>query len=142
MGKCPLYPPFSYTTVIYMWGRLLLCRFVCQKFWFNKSCDYPILLVGTYTKAALIKGTNFFDFLNSSFLPTRSSIDNLFGWILLGFLFLFSLLISIYIFKYETIVGRNGLSLGYSERDTSSVISLCQNLCRILCLSEAFVKYL
>ena len=27
----------------------------------------------------------------------------------------------IYFFKYETIVSRNGLSLGYSERDTSSV---------------------
>ena len=26
-----------------------------------------------------------------------------------------------YFFKYETIVSRNGLSLGYSERDTSSV---------------------
>ena len=37
------------------------------------------------------------------------------------FSFLFSLLILIYFFKYETIVSRNGLSLGYSERDTSSV---------------------
>ena len=26
-----------------------------------------------------------------------------------------------YFLKYETIVSRNGLSLGYSERDTSSV---------------------
>ena len=34
----------------------------------------------------------------------------------------FSTLIFIYFFKYETIVSRNGLSLGYSERDTSSVL--------------------
>ena len=39
-----------------------------------------------------------------------------------GILFLFSLLIFISFFKYETIVSRNGLSLGYSERDTSSVL--------------------
>ena len=42
---------------------------------------------------------------------------------LMGFFFLFSLLIIIYFFKYETIVSRNGLSLGYSEQDTSSVRS-------------------
>ena len=35
----------------------------------------------------------------------------------MGFLF------SFYFFKYETIVSTNGLSLGYSERDTSSVSS-------------------
>ena len=35
----------------------------------------------------------------------------------MGFDFLFYILIC----KYETIVSRNGLSLGYSERDTSSV---------------------
>jgi hypothetical protein len=34
---------------------------------------------------------------------------------------LFSILIFIYFLKYETIVSRNGLSLGYSERDISSV---------------------
>ena len=39
-----------------------------------------------------------------------------------GIFFLFYILISIYSFKYETIVSRNGMSLGYSERDTSSVI--------------------
>ena len=33
---------------------------------------------------------------------------------------------SLYIFfKYETIVSRNGLSLGYSEQDTSSVCYAC-----------------
>ena len=32
------------------------------------------------------------------------------------------ILILIYFLKYETIVSRNGLSLGYSEQDTSSVI--------------------
>ena len=32
--------------------------------------------------------------------------------------------ILIYIFKYETIVSRNGLSLGYSERDKGSVIHI------------------
>ena len=37
------------------------------------------------------------------------------------FHFLFYILIFIYFFKYETIVSRNGLSLGYSERDISSV---------------------
>ena len=37
------------------------------------------------------------------------------------FYFLFSILIFVYFFKYETIVSRNGLSLGYSERDTSNV---------------------
>ena len=39
------------------------------------------------------------------------------------FFFLIYILILIYFSKYETIVTRNGLSLGYSERDTSSVIS-------------------
>ena len=38
----------------------------------------------------------------------------------MGFFFLFYILI--YFLKYETIVSRNGLSLGYSEQDTSSVI--------------------
>ena len=38
-----------------------------------------------------------------------------------GIFFLFYILISIYSFKYETIVSRNGMSLGYSERDTCSV---------------------
>ena len=38
-----------------------------------------------------------------------------------GILFLFSLLIFISFFKYETIVSRNGLSLGYLEQDTCSV---------------------
>ena len=38
----------------------------------------------------------------------------------MGFFFLFYILI--YFFKYETIASRNSLSLGYSERDTSSVI--------------------
>ena len=42
----------------------------------------------------------------------------------MGFFFLFSLLILICFFKYETIVSTNGLSLGYSERDTSSVMHL------------------
>ena len=42
---------------------------------------------------------------------------------LVGFYFLFYTLIFIYFFKYETIVSRNGLSLGYSERETSSVQS-------------------
>ena len=40
----------------------------------------------------------------------------------LDFFSLFYILIIIYFFKYETIVSKNGLSLGYSERDTSSVI--------------------
>ena len=40
-----------------------------------------------------------------------------------GILFLFSLLISFYFLEYETIVSRNDLSLGYSERDKSSVKS-------------------
>ena len=40
------------------------------------------------------------------------------------FLFLFYILIYIYFFKYETIVSRNGLSLGYSEQDTGSVSHL------------------
>ena len=39
----------------------------------------------------------------------------------MGFHFFFYSLIFIYFFKYETNVSRNGLSLGYSERDTSSV---------------------
>ena len=39
----------------------------------------------------------------------------------MGFHFLFFILIFIYFFKYETIVSTNGLSLGCSERDTSSV---------------------
>ena len=39
----------------------------------------------------------------------------------LGVFFLFSLLIFIYLLKCETIVSRNGLWLGYSQRDTSSV---------------------
>ena len=38
-----------------------------------------------------------------------------------GIFFLFYIFIFIYFLKYETIVSRNGLSLGYSERDTSSV---------------------
>ena len=38
-----------------------------------------------------------------------------------GIFFYLYTLILIYLFKYETIVSRNGLSLGYSERDTSSV---------------------
>ena len=42
----------------------------------------------------------------------------------MGFQFLFYFYIFIYFFKYETIVSRNGLSLGYSERDTSSVYCL------------------
>ena len=47
------------------------------------------------------------------------------GWLgLMGFHFLFYTLIFIYFFKYETIVSRNGLSLGYSEQDTSSVSGL------------------
>ena len=33
----------------------------------------------------------------------------------------FSLITLIHFFKYETIVGRNGLCLGYSERDARSV---------------------
>ena len=38
----------------------------------------------------------------------------------MGFFLLFCILISF--LKYETIVSRNGLSLGYSEGDTSSGI--------------------
>ena len=38
-----------------------------------------------------------------------------------GIFSLFYISILIYCFKYETIVSRNGLSLGYSEQDTSSV---------------------
>ena len=37
---------------------------------------------------------------------------------------IFYILILINFFKYETIVSRNGLSLGYSEKDTISVTSL------------------
>ena len=48
----------------------------------------------------------------------------------MGFHFLFYILIFIYFFKYETIVSRNGLSLGYSERDTSSVKTSFINLLR------------
>ena len=39
----------------------------------------------------------------------------------MGFFFLSYTLIFIYLFKYETMFSRNGLSLEYSERDTSSV---------------------
>ena len=46
---------------------------------------------------------------------------------LVGFFSLFYILIFIYFSKYETIVRRNGLSLGYSERDTSSVESVCHH---------------
>ena len=39
------------------------------------------------------------------------------------FFLYYYILIFIYFFKYENIVSRNGLSLGYSEQDTSSVLS-------------------
>ena len=41
----------------------------------------------------------------------------------MGFFSLFDVLIFIYSLKYETIVSKNGLSLGYSKRDTCSVCS-------------------
>ena len=44
-------------------------------------------------------------------------------WILF---FLFYTLFFIHFLKYETIVSRNGLSLWYSEQDTSSVKCLCR----------------
>ena len=42
----------------------------------------------------------------------------------MGFHFLYYILISIYFFKYETIASRNGLYLGHSKLDTSSVNQL------------------
>ena len=45
----------------------------------------------------------------------------------------FSLIILIHFLQYETIVSRNGLSLGYSERDTSSVL---QYGCEIECINH------
>ena len=43
------------------------------------------------------------------------------------YLFYIYIFIFIYFLKYETIVSRNGLSLGYSEQDTCSVYCMSKN---------------
>ena len=57
-------------------------------------------------------------FLKAKFDCISISVHRIFFF---SFIFIFIFSFSFIFFKYETIVSRNGLSLGYSERDISSV---------------------